>query len=76
MRSDSRALFWPATLQPPCFGREPKVKVATRFHVLKNYHGSIGVKVQNDNILGNFLIVRWHILINYKLETKIHERFG
>jgi hypothetical protein len=44
--------------------------------VLKPYHGSIGLKVQNDNILGNFLIVRWHILINYKLETKIHERFG
>ncbi len=44
--------------------------------MLSNYHGSIGLKVQDDNILKKNLIVRWHILINYKLETKIHEGFG
>jgi hypothetical protein len=29
MRNDSRAPSWPTTLQPLCFGREPKAKVAT-----------------------------------------------
>ncbi len=29
IRNDSRAPFWLATLQPLCFGREPKARVAT-----------------------------------------------
>jgi hypothetical protein len=29
MQNDSWASSWPATLQPLCLGREPKVKVAT-----------------------------------------------
>ncbi len=32
---------WPATLQPPCLGREPKVRVAT---------SSIGIKQNSPNI--------------------------